>query len=791
MTIRGTLAALALLAAPLAAQQPTAGQDTARAGGIQPRVLDAQPWMVRPDSARRAAGTMGADTALVPAMNQALGVDAEIRMALYELLGGEPVPALSRLRWLAESPVALTGVNADGALRGRQELLFLLSQAYYRLGLAADFRSTAEQLLQPAAGGRYATILRAQLLLDAYRTGEYARVLTLARSIGEGESSPDVRALASLVAGLAAYQNRDYDLARTSFAAAQGTASPYAGYARYMDALTTLRTDTANTAPALAALTAAAASGTGEFADQVRLTAAQLAYEAERYDEALRLASAVDANGGFAAAALLTRAWALYKAGQVAEAGRAFAEFATRYPQLPAAEESMLMAAQALLQQGQTAEAERIFQRVADSTSVAVSQLQARSTTAMQQAARALVEARSAGLLFLREPTHGKTVALDEGAGTDWTVLAASVGAADVVATPPTGAAEAPELVTLADLSARLDSSDVVPAALSRRIFYAEASPTTNAADYARASQALYRADANVALARFRLADQMYANALRLRMLTGLQRMVGSQQDSLNAMLAGLEATQDSLTRLTSALDVAAARIRQMFEAQTSATQLLAQENVALIDSLRRSLQGAVGSPELELLETEAATARAYQSMATAVATSLDSLIARQPAFALSDSLRAKGERLESLIGDTRQTLAATAQAIADELARLQTTEPENVRTLRDVLARAEGEMSTAEGQLVALVERELSARATEMVASLRRDAEAATFGTASAAFFQALDAGGSPVAPGATGTSTSSRTTSAPVLGVSATPAAGATPRTTDAPNGASTSQR
>ena len=791
MTIRGTLAALALLAAPLAAQQPTGGRDSVlaadsvRSGGIQPGAVDTAPWMVRFDSARR---TAAADTAIVPQLNQAAGVDAEIRLALYEMLGGEPVAALSRLRWLAESPVALSGVNATGALRGREDLLFLLSQAYYQLGLGEDFRRTAEQLLQPGAGARYATVLHAQLLLDAYRTGDYARVQTLSRTLGEGDASPEVRGLASLVAGLAAYQNRDYDLARASFAAAQSSATPYAGYARYMDALTTLRTDTAQTGPALAAMSALADAESGEFADQVRLTAAQLAYESERFDDAASLAGRVDRNGGLAASALLTQAWALYKAGQVEESGRLFADFAARYPQLPAREESMLMSAQTLLQRGQSEEAGRIFQMVSDSASTAVAQLQARSASAMRDAAQALVDARAAGLLFLREPTVGKTVAVDDGAGMDWTTLAISLGV-DSLARPNAGAAAGaadagrPQLVTLDDIARRLDSSAVVPATVSRRIFYAETSPTTNATEYVTVSQALNRADVNLSLARYRLADQIYANALRLRMLTGLRGMVLAQQDSLDALAMGLEATQDSLTRLTSELDVAAARIRQMFEAQTSATRLLAEENAAMIDSLRASLQGAVGPQELQLLETEAATARAYQSVANTVAASMDSLIGRQPAFALRDSLRARGQRLALLLADTRSTLAATAQAIADELARLQTSDPENLRPLRDAVAAAEGAMGTAESQLIALVERELSARAGEMVATLRRDGEAATFGTASAAFFRALDASG---APGATGTTTSSAATS----GVTST-AAIAPARTTGAPNGASTSQR
>lgn len=56
---------------------------------------------------------------------------------------------------------------------------------------------------------------------------------------------------------------------------------------------------------------------------------------------------------------------------------------------------------------------------------------------------------------------------------------------------------------------------------------------------------------------------------------------------------------------------------------------------------------------------------------------------------------------------------------------------------------------------MVAIVTRELDARATELLASLRRDTEAAEFGSASASFFQALEASGRAPAPNApTGTS-------------------------------------
>ena len=48
------------------------------------------------------------------------------------------------------------GAGASGALRGREEVLFLLAQGYYRLGADAGFRTTADALLANNAAARYA-----------------------------------------------------------------------------------------------------------------------------------------------------------------------------------------------------------------------------------------------------------------------------------------------------------------------------------------------------------------------------------------------------------------------------------------------------------------------------------------------------------------------------------------------------------------------------------------------------------------------------------------------------------
>jgi hypothetical protein len=76
------------------------------------------------------------------------------------------------------------------------------------------------------------------------------------------------------------------------------------------------------------------------------------------------------------------------------------------------------------------------------------------------------------------------------------------------------------------------------------------------------------------------------------------------------------------------------------------------------------------------------------------------------------------------------------------------------VRAARATLASAEARRAAVEGQLIAVVERELNARAGQMIAGLRRDGEAAEFGAASASFFQAIDSGRTAGTSGTSGTS-------------------------------------
>ena len=736
MLRKACVAALVLTAAPVGAQVAPA---PTRPDSVKPA-----PSSVALSAALLADSTrVRRDTASVPALDQARGVDAEIRVALYELLDDRYVPALSRLQWLASSPVALTGSSAGGVLRGREDMMFLLSQTYYRLGMDSAFRAAATPLTSSSTAPRYGRLLRSQLLLDAYRHGDYARAVSLAESVDASD-----RGLGALVAGLASYQMGNLPAASAHFAAAQSSGAPYGQYAQYMQALATLRSDTTKRADALTALQALANSATGELQDQVRLTAAELAYESERFDDAARLAGQVSPSSGLASQAQLTRAWALYKAKDIAGAGQAFDQFATRYSQLPERDEAKLMSGQALLQLGRTQDAANIFRTVADSATSESRQLQSRATTAMTDAARALVQARAAGLLFISDPANGKTVALDDAAGSDRQALAAVFGDSVSASAPTVSAAE---IVSLDDVATRVNA---VPSASNlRRVVFAPASATRNPEQFARTSQALYAADVSVVLAQHEVAEQIAAQARQVALLRRLQEQVASDAQAFGTLAARLTATRDSLARLAVRLEAAGTRIQQMFAAQVTATRMLANENRAAIDSVKATLVGAQGGLEYGLLDMEAQTAATYGQLADVIERGIPGAVSHHPVFALRDSVNAHSTRVGTLLAETQSRAASTQSLLAAEIARLEGSDTDRLRAVRASLASAESRRNAAESAVVAVVDAELRARATEMIASLKRDTEAAEFGSASASFFQAIDAG-QPT--NATGTSSS-----------------------------------
>jgi len=753
------IAALVVCAVPLAAQVTTR-PDSARRTTIDstPRVMTSvdsgRALLMRP----RASLTERVD---MPAANQARGVDAEIRVALFELLADQAVPALRRLQWLASSPVALSdSASAGSALRGRRDLNFLLAEAQYRFGMDSAFQQTAQPLLGQSLPPKYTSLLQSQMLLAAYRTGDYPRVIQLANSA----SDPASRGLASLVSGLASYQLRNYTAARTSFAAARQAGGPYAQYAQYMDVLTSLRGDTTQSAAALGQLQQLATTSTGEFADQVRLTAAQLAYERNSFDQAIQFADGVSPNGGYAAPAQLTKAWAQYKGDKIADAGQSFAAFADRYPQLPERDEARLMAAQTLLQLGKTADAGHVFAVVADSATAEARSLQAGAQNVMRDAARALVTARKAGLLFVQDPATGKTVVLQDRAGADPALLAMAVS--DTITVAPSVATT--QLLSLNDVRARFDSVNGLSATFPRRVLFTPAAATGGRQAYGSGIQALYAADVAIALARQDLEQQLRAHEMQVALLKQLQNVLKGRRDTLMLMSAALDQNQVAMNNLMAQLDAAQARIVAILSQQATFMRDAASENARVIDSLRTALGTNVTPEDQGTLALESQTVAAYRRTADMLLPRMDSLVRHHPVLALRDTVRHRGDSVRTLLTQAQSALATTEGLVNGELARMQ-QEPEAVTRLRGAIAEAELRRQTAEARLVAAVDTELRARATELMGDLQRHTEAAEFGKASASFFQALDENGK--ASGATGTTGAASSKGSPVAAAVTTP--------------------
>jgi hypothetical protein len=477
-----------------------------------------------------------------------------------------------------------------------------------------------------------------------------------------------------------------------------------------MDALAQLRSDTAHAANAIASLEAVAAGATGPFAEQARLTAAQVAYEGERYADADRLASAIPESSPVAAPALFTKAWALYKLDRVEDAERGFSAFTAKYPNRPEHDEAELMAAQAQLELGRSADAERIFQRVADSSSVRVTTLQTATNTALADVARALVASRSADLLAISDPAGAKVLA----------VLDSSV----VPVSP----------------SARLDSVAATVAPNVRRVLFAPASATRQPRELAQGSQNLASADAAVAVARYRIGVELEAQQRQIALLTQLRSSFAGDSAALVGLAASYQVLADSLAKLDQVMASAEARLRQMLGAEIVQTRALAAENAQAAERLRATLASAAEADTREAIDAEVSTAAAYSRIAELASTGLDKAIAHHPAFVLRDSLRAHGAAARSTLAALQSAFGGSRSNVESALAQLRSGDGPDVQRARQALADAEARRTAAEGEVIAAVTAELSARAEEMVAGLQKNAEAAQFGIASAAFFRAID---------------------------------------------------
>lgn len=702
----------------------------------------------------RDTGAARPDSALTPVEDQARGVSAELGVALFNLTAGQPLRALDRLEWLRSAPLSQSGSGAVSA-RQRADLLFLLAQGYYRLGMSAQFRSTAAELMSQAPDTRYTGIVSTELMLDAYRQGDYARARSLTKAASAGED----HGLVSLVGGLAAYDAGDFNAARAAFRDARAAGGVYAPYAQYLDAMAAMGGDTARAGEALGVLRSLSQVATGSFGDQVRLMEAELALLSGQYDAAITAASGVSPSSGLAAQAQLTKAWALYRAGKLDDARAAFTDVAAHYPMLPRRDEARVMAGQAMLEAKQAVESERYFDAITDSVSSEAAVLQSRVKGPWSDAAQRLVSQRAAGLLFLDDPEHGRTLALPDAAGAEPSIVAAAYAGA---APPP--AADAPRIITLADVQTRVDSiAPALGADFPRRILYRGVSAPASRAAYATSAEALDAANAAVALARFRLQSQQGTQALQIGALQEFQHLIADSRAVLEENARTLGLVRDSLGRMTAVLTDSRRRVREALGKQVTLTKEMATENVAMLDSVKASLGTSLTPHDSAVLETEIQTAHTYQQISQLVDSGLDAAIARNPVFALQDSLGVRLARAQAMHDSAVALLAANDRMVSANLDSLQGHESDRARAMRAILVAAGSQQAAAEQKVVSLVEAELGARATSALAALQRDREAAEYGSASAAFFRALDSSSAAQGTSSTTGSASSAGTNTP----------------------------
>src|SRR5689334_5967757 len=99
---------------------------------------------------------VAASAARAQTADAARTIDAEVRVAMFELMSGSDIAALSRLERLS----AFVGQDSSTATAPeRAALHFLLAESYFRVGMLAAFRREAEASLT-AGATRYASVLR-------------------------------------------------------------------------------------------------------------------------------------------------------------------------------------------------------------------------------------------------------------------------------------------------------------------------------------------------------------------------------------------------------------------------------------------------------------------------------------------------------------------------------------------------------------------------------------------------------------------------------------------------------
>src|SRR6185437_2441177 len=149
--------------------------------------------------------------------------------------------------------------------------------------------------------------------------------------------------------------------------------------------------------------------------------------------------------------------------------------------------------------------------------------------------------------------------------------------------------------------------------------------------------------------ARCRLQSQQGTQALQIGALQEFQHLIADSRAVLEENARTLGLVRDSLGRMTAALTDSRRRVREALGKQVTLTKEMATENVAMLDSVKASLGSSLTPHDAAVLETEIQTAHTYQQISQLVDSGLDAAIARNPVFALQDSLGVRLARAQAM----------------------------------------------------------------------------------------------------------------------------------------------
>jgi hypothetical protein len=208
--------------------------------------------------------------------------------------------------------------------------------------------------------------------------------------------------------------------------------------------------------------------------------------------------------------------------------------------------------------------------------------------------------------------------------------------------------------------------------------------------------------------------------------IRGLQQAMQGRGDTVAKLVARVDTTDSRLRGLLTSIDSTEAHLRASLVTQVRNIQGGPAYVLSVrADSLRQ--RGLIPSGvDVESL----------------VAARTDSLLNAMPLFLLRDSVRIRLNGVRQQLADSHAAIQAADVLFAAAQTGQLTDTSASLSRLRSAQAAAISRRAEAEAGLIAAVSTELSARAADLLALIQHDMQAAEFGTATAAFFNAIDQG-------------------------------------------------